>query len=315
MRHVVAVIVAASVAGTVPVLAQESAAHLRTTTGVLHGTLLVPPGAGQPVPVALIIAGSGPTDRDGNSPMLPGKNNSLRMVAEALAAQGVASLRTDKRGIGESGGAAGSEAELGFTTYVDDAVAWLEQLAADPRFSRVIVVGHSEGSLIGIMAARRARVERVVSLAGAGRSAMVVLDEQLARQIGGDLLAGARRVLAELAAGRTVADPPSQLAALFRPSVQPYLISWLTIDPAAEIARLTVPVLVVQGTTDIQISVVDAERLAAGNAAARLVIVDGMNHVLKDVRDPANQAASYSDSTLALHPRLPVALKEFVSSP
>jgi uncharacterized protein len=296
--------------------AQESAIELRTGTGTLHGTLLIPAGAKQPMPVALIIAGSGPTDRDGNSPLLPGKNNSLKMVAEALAANGVATVRYDKRGVAASRGAASREADLRFAHYVNDATLWLQDLAADKRFKDVMVVGHSEGSLIGIMAAQRAPVTRVISLAGAGRSATTVIEEQLRRQIGsGPLLDDALRILNSLREGRTVDSVPPMLLALYRPSVQPYLISWITIDPAEEIARLKVPVLVVQGSTDIQIALADAELLAKANPKAQLALIDGMNHVLKEVRDPSAQMDSYGNPSLPLHPQLIEALRGFVAKP
>lgn len=295
-------------------IAQEQLHQLDTPTGALHGTLRMPEGAAGRVPVALIIAGSGPTDRDGNSAMLRGKNNSLKMIADALAAAGVASVRFDKRGIGASRGAARSESELRFTTYVDDAAAWIAHLAADPRFSRVMVVGHSEGSLIGILAAQRGRVDRLVSLAGTGRTAIDVLDEQLGRNLGGSgpLLEESRRILAELKAGRMVDTVSPPLATLFRKSVQPYLISWITVDPAVEVAKLDVPILVAQGTTDVQIAVQDAELLAKANRRATLEIIEGMNHVLKEVRDPAQQLDSYGNPELPLHPRLVEALRAFV---
>ena len=293
--------------------AQESPIELKTPTGTLHGTLLIPPGAKQPTAVALIISGSGPTDRDGNSPLLPGKNNSLKMVAEALAASGIASVRYDKRGIAASMAAATREADLRFPHYVDDATKWLQDLAADKRFSSLMVVGHSEGSMIGIMAAQRAPVSRVISLAGAGRPITAVLEEQLRRQMGsGPLLDQALSILKTLAEGRTVDTVPPMLLALYRPSVQPYLISWITIDPAEEIARLKVPVLVVQGSTDVQTSLADAERLAKGNPAATLAVIDGMNHVLKEVREPSQQMASYGNPSLPLHPRLIERLAAFV---
>ena len=294
--------------------AQEALIELKTPTGSLHGTLLVPAGAKEPMPVALIIAGSGPTDRDGDSPLLPGKNGSLKMVAQALAANGVASVRYDKRGVAASMGAATKEADLRFSHYVNDATLWLQDLAANRRFSSVMVVGHSEGSLIGIMAAKRAPVTRVISLAGAGRTALTVLEEQLTRQIGsGPLLDQALAIGRTLSEGRTVESIPPMLLALYRPSVQPYLISWLPIDPAEEIAQLKVPVLVVQGTTDIQVSTVDAERLAKGNPLAKLELIDGMNHVLKEVREASQQMASYGDPSLPLHRGLVETLKQFLS--
>jgi alpha-beta hydrolase superfamily lysophospholipase len=288
--------------------------RLETATGTIHGTLLLPAAASGRVPVALIIAGSGPTDRDGNTPLLPGKNDSLRLLAESLAASGVASVRYDKRGIGASAGAAARESDLRFTTFVDDAVGWLAWLRADGRFSRLAIVGHSEGSLIALLAAQRAPVERLVSLAGAGRPAAEVLTEQLERTLPPELFAASMRILGELLAGRAAVEVPPQLLVVFRPSVQPYLISWLPIDPAAELARLTIPVLVAQGTTDIQIAVADAERLARGSAHATLEVIDGMKHQLKEVREPAQQTAAYSDPTLPLHPRLVDLLRRFVAA-
>lgn len=304
---------AAAMGTTLALPAQETAVRLETVAGTLHGTLLVPGNATKPIPVALIIAGSGPTDRDGNTPLLPGKNNSLQMVAALLAQHGVASLRYDKRGVAGSAGAATKESDLRFTTYVDDAVAWLEWLRADDRFSRRMVIGHSEGSLIGVLAAQRSPVDGLVSLAGAGRPIGDVLDEQLSRGLPPDLLGRARSILAELKAGRTVDSVPPPLLALFRPSVQPYMISWLPIDPAREISRLTIPVLVAHGTTDTQTSVADAERLAKGNPRATLELIDGMNHVLKEVREPGRQVASYSDPALPLHPRLVEVLAAFTA--
>ena len=299
------VVFAAAFVGLTTMLnAQESPVTLQTKSGSLAGTLLLPANASGPLAVALIIAGSGPTDRDGNTTMLPGKNNSLKLVAEALAQHGVASLRYDKRGIAGSAAAGPKESDLRFTTYVDDAAEWLEWLRRDTRFSRRVVVGHSEGSLIGILAAQRSPVSLVVSLAGGGRPIGDVLDEQLSRALPAPLLADARRIMGELKAGKTVDSVPPPLAPVFRPSVQPYMISWLPIDPSQEVGRLTVPVLVVQGTTDTQVSAVDAERLAKGNSRATLELVDGMNHVLKEVRETGKQAASYSDPSLPLHPKL-----------
>jgi len=292
--------------------AQATDVHLDTGTGTLSGTLLVPANT-PPVPVVLIIAGSGPTDRDGNSAMLPGKNNSNRLLAAALASHGIASLRYDKRGIGASAAAMTSEATLRFDTYVDDAAKWVRQLRTDPRFSTITIIGHSEGSLIGMIAARIAGADGYVTIAGPARNAADVLRDQLRPAVPPDLFQQADSILGELEAGRTVASPPPSLASLFRPSVQPYIISWFRYRPATELARLTIPVLIIQGTTDIQVPVDEATALHAATPGAQLVVIDGMNHVLKDV--PADQAAhvaSYSDSTLALNARLVAAIVGFI---
>jgi alpha-beta hydrolase superfamily lysophospholipase len=275
---------------------------LDTLTGTLHGTLLLPPGDA-PVPVVLMIAGSGPTDRDGNVAALPGRNDSLKMLAEGLATNGIASLRYDKRGIAASAAAGPQEKDLRFDMYVADAAAWVARLKKDPRFSRVVIAGHSEGSLIGMLAA--ANADGFVSIAGASTTAGALLREQLRTKLPAPLLEQNERILATLEAGRTVDEVPAPLLAIYRPSVQPYMISWLRHDPAKAIGNLAVPVLIVQGTSDVQISVEDARRLHRANPKGELAIIEGMNHVLKRVTgDLAAQLPSYSDPSLPVSPEL-----------
>jgi len=295
---------------------------LATPTGQLHGSLRLPAGAdaATAVPVALIVAGSGPTDRDGNSAALPGTNDSLKMLADALAELGVASLRYDKRGIGQSAAAAPPESEMTFDLLVDDAVGWLEALAGDARFGPRVVVGHSEGSLIGMLAARRAGADAFVSLEGAGRRAADVLRGQLAAQLPAALLAEIDTVLAELEAGRLVPRLPPGIAAvpgvgqaLFRDSVQPYLVSWFRLDPAQAIGELDVPCLIVQGSTDLQVTSSDAERLADAARTGTLASIEGMNHVLKAApADRAANLATYTDPAAPLADGLTQALRGFL---
>ena len=299
----------------------EQPVKLETPTGVVHGTLLLPAGgAGTPVPpqpllpVVLLIAGSGPTDRHGNTFGVPGKNDSLKLLAEGLAARGIASLRYDKRGIGESAPAAPKEADLRFDTYVDDASAWVRQLDADPRFSTVTVVGHSEGSLIGMIAAQKAPADAYVSISGLARPAAQVLRTQLEGKLPPDLKKDSERILTELEAGRTATENvPQLLAPLYRPSVQPYLISWFRYTPTQEVAKLAVPVLVVQGTSDLQVTADEAKALAAAKPGAELVIVEGMNHVLKTAAgDLTQQMKAYTDPSLPVVPELVERIAGFV---
>jgi len=295
-------------------LLSDTTITLDTPTGKIVGTLLLPSGTGV-APLVVIIAGSGPTDRNGNSPALPGQNNSIKMLADGLAARGIASLRYDKRGIGESAKAMVSEASMRFDMYADDAAGWVGRFRSDPRFSTITVVGHSEGSLLGMLAAQHANADGYVSIAGAGRAADKILREQLGKQLPPDLLAFSNKALDELLAGRTVDSPPPPLAALFRPSVQPYMISWLRVDPQAEIARLNIPVLIVQGTLDGQVMVSDAQLLAKAQPKAKLLMIEGMNHVFKQVPDdPASQQKSYSDPSIPDAPELIEGVATFVKS-
>jgi pimeloyl-ACP methyl ester carboxylesterase len=275
---------------------------LQTSTGELSGTLTVPILKGT-FPVALIIAGSGPTDRNGNNAQM--KNNSLQMLAHELAAQGIASLRYDKRGIGKSASAMISEEQMRFENYVEDANAWASELKADPRFNRLIIVGHSEGSLIGMLASEKADV--FVSLAGAGRPIDVILKEQLAVQLEGKkkLLRATNEGLSKLKEGKLVEDAPVELFGLFRPSVQPYMISWMKYDPAVEISNLKIPIVIVQGSTDLQVKEEDAELLHAASIGSRYILIEGMNHILKIAPlDRTKNIETYSKSELPLAPEL-----------
>lgn len=295
-----------------PAAIAEDSAVLVTRTGQIFGTLELP-AVRPPVPVVLIIAGSGPTDRNGNTPALPGANNSLKMLAGGLAERGIASLRYDKRGIGGSRAAMTREEDLRFTHFVDDARDWVKQLQADARFSTVTVIGHSEGSLIGILAAREGGADAFVSLEGAGRNAKDIIAAQLAAQLPQNVVDQAKDMMTKIEAGQKVDSVPPFLAALFRPSVQPYLISWFRYTPSEEIAKLSVPTLIIQGSTDLQTSEEDAKLLAAGLPVAKLLMVEGMNHILKNAPPGrAEQMPIYSDPSVPVVPQLLDEVARFV---
>lgn len=285
--------------------AAESDITLHTPTGSIFGTLSLPASA-PPYPAVLIIAGSGPTDRDGNVGSQI-RSDAYKMLAAALAKDGIASVRYDKRGIAASASVTQSESDVRFPMYVDDAVAWVKMIAADKRFSSVTIAGHSEGALIGTVAAQDAPVHALVLLEGAGRPAPAVLREQFKRNLPPALDAQADDVLTQLQAGHTVANTPPELAALFRPSVQPYLISWFKYDPAMELAKVRVPVTIVQGTGDIQVTMADANALEAAAPSAKLIVVNGMNHMLKYAPDHSSMQAvmrGYADPSLPIMPQV-----------
>lgn len=268
----------------------------------IQGTLLLPEGVKKAVPLVIIVAGSGPTDRNGNNPQM--ENNSLHMTADSLATAGIASLRYDKRGIAASKVEGLKQEELSFDDYVNDLNGWVNMYAGDKRFSKIIVLGHSEGSLIGLVAAENnPNIKGLVSVAGAGRGADKIIKDQVGRQ-SSQLLAIITPIVDSLKAGKTVGGVMPQLNSLFHPSLQPYLISWFRYEPAEIIARVKCPVLVVQGDKDIQISVADADSLAAANPSARKAVIAGMNHVLKttDTMDMQVQVIkTYMDPTLPLN--------------
>ena len=205
---------------------REEAITLHTSKGDIKGTITMPLVHNKKIPVALLIAGSGPTDRDGNNPYA--MNAGLKKLAYALAEKNIASLRYDKRGIGGSKHTNEKESDLRFSDYISDAEDWIALLRKDKRFSRITVIGHSEGSLIGISAA--AKADKFVSIAGAGQSADIILKTQLASQPK-EMKDMMYSMIDSLKRGDTLTNVPPQLYVLFRPGIQPYMISWFAHDP------------------------------------------------------------------------------------
>ena len=293
--------------------APDSEVSVEVDGGTVFGSLAVPAHIQAP-DLLILHAGSGPTTRDGNSQGAAGRNNSLLLLSDALVEKGLAVLRYDKRSVGKS--APTAEADLRIDTYVDDLIAWVTKIRDEASFGRIFLVGHSEGALIVSLAAQRTDdIDGIILIAGAGRPMSKVLLEQLERNLPATLYAESVSIVADLVAGKTVDSTPTELASLFRPSVQPYLISFFALDPAAVFGAVGQAALILQGTTDIQISVEDARNLAAANSDARLLIIEGMNHVLKDVGgDRAAQLPSYGDPSLPVNVDLVDSIAEFVAS-
>ena len=285
--------------------------QLKTDDTTLFGTIDLPEGDG-PFPVVLIISGSGPNDRDGNQVAI--KSDYLKKLAVSLTGQGIAVLRYDKRGSGKSKVGDAPLSNFRFGVYVEDAVGWVAMLRKDKRFSHVGIIGHSQGSLVAMLAAERVPVDAIVSIAGAGRSIDRVIITQLGEKLKSmpELRDHAFAAIEELAAGQTVEDYPEELEPLFKPSIQGFLISWMKHDPVKVIATMKIPILIVQGTRDIQILVEDARALKKGQPAAELVLVKNMNHVLRHIATEAEQLPSYGNPKLPLESTLVPTLTTFL---
>lgn len=286
---------------------------VQTGNGTLYGTLLLP-RANTPVPVVLLIAGSGPTDRNGNNPE-GGRNDSLKQLAITLARHNIASVRYDKRGVAASKAATPDERDLSVEGYVADVVAWSRLLKADSRLGPLILLGHSEGALMASLAAGQAGAGAVIVVGGTGRPVDQVLREQLNDRLPSELAQRSQQLLDSLKAGRIDLQVPAELMVVFRPSVQPYLISLLRQDPAAAFARIKVPALIVQGRNDIQVSVEDAQRLQQAKPDAQLALIAGMNHVLRIVPDDLQQQLqSYRNPNLPLASELTRQILQFIEN-
>ncbi|GAB6122002.1 alpha/beta hydrolase family protein [Dysgonomonas termitidis] len=299
-----------SVSISAQLLVTEEPAILKTGTGDIYGTLKVPVN-NRPIPVALIIAGSGPTDRNGNQPQM--KNNSLKMLSDGLYYNNIATLCFDKRGIAESKDAGQNESDLRFDDYIKDVQDWIDYLAKDKRFSDIVIIGHSEGSLLGMIAARNnKKASKYISVAGVGEPAANILKEQLSKQMVAQPQVVKDMIFSyidKLDKGEIIADVPASLNMLFRPSVQPYMISWFKYNPQAEISGLEIPVLILQGTTDIQVTVKQAELLAEANKKARKVIIDKMDHVMKNSETTDQQTQIKDSYTNPDKPVIPEVIK------
>ncbi|RYY32755.1 MAG: alpha/beta fold hydrolase [Sphingobacteriaceae bacterium] len=290
------------------------AVTIPTTNAVIKGTLSVPEVA-EPMPVVLLIAGSGPTDRDGNSQLMSGKANNFMQISDGLKLKNIAVLRYDKRGVGQST-TTKAAADVTFEDMVDDAANIIKMLKADKRFNKIIVAGHSEGSLIGMLAAAREKADALISLSGPAFAADAILKTQLKGAVSPDDFAKSTAIIDSIKAGSTVKqkiDP--KYNSLFNPSLQPYLYSWMKHDPGKVIATMTIPVLIVQGTNDIQVSVNDASSLKKAYPKAQLKLINGMNHILKQApADRLQNIATYTNPDLPLHPELIPTLENFIES-
>ena len=275
------------------------------------GTLTLPSEVENP-PLVIFIQGSGPTDRNGNQPMM--KSDFAKKIMHQLADEGIAGFRFDKR-IYKMDKLKLKEEELRFEDFVEDVENITAYFKAQGKFSKIILAGHSEGSLIGMLAANE-NADAFISLAGAGRSIDDIIVDQIGKQAPG-LQQNTRESLDELIANGSTANYNPALESIFRPSVQPYMASWIKFDPAEEIAKLDIPILIINGTADIQVEASEADILKQAAPEAELKILEGMNHVFREIEgnDALVNTKSYNEPNRPLHSELIPVLVEFLKNP
>jgi uncharacterized protein len=313
-----ALILAATMAAT-PSPATQTFVQAPGPLAPLRGTMLLPaPGA----PMVLIIPGSGPTDRNGNNP-LGVRASTYRLLAQGLAQRGIGTVRIDKRGMFGSRAAVADGNAVTIDDYVTDTESWIATIRKQTGVSCVWVLGHSEGGLVALAAAQKAQgahdICGLVLVSAAGRPLGEVLRDQLrANPANAPILDQAMAAIDSLEAGKRVdaSQMNPVLLPLFGPQVQGFLISVFSYDPAKLIAAVTMPVLIMQGERDMQVSVADAQRLKQAAPAAKLVLLADTNHVLKTVTtdDRAANAATYANPNLPLAPGVVDAVAGFIAS-
>jgi uncharacterized protein len=287
--------------------ATASAEETKIRVGFIDAVLTAPPDVERP-PVVLLIAGSGSTDHDGNGPQV--KPATLKKLSEQLVARKIATLRYDKRGAGGWKPEYGRPEDFRFPQFVDDATALVNYLRGSRKFSRVVLAGHSEGGLVAILTARRVPVDRLVLLVTAARRQGDLVKAQLEKKLPPEKLEPIVKAIDAIMAGQIVDPPPQGLA--IAPSMQPGIASAFTEDPIPPLKLIDQPILIIGGGRDLQMARLDFAALSAAAPAAKTLWIPGMNHVLVDVTDDADNLAAYNQPERALDAELIDTVAAFV---
>ncbi|MCP4054979.1 MAG: alpha/beta hydrolase [Mesoflavibacter sp.] len=257
----------------------------------IDGTLLTPNNVKKPN-LAIIIAGSGPTDRDGNQNFL--KNNSLKKLAVNLTNNNIATYRYDKR-IVKQLKSNNLDKNIIFDHFVTDAKSVIDYFKNTKNFNKIYVIGHSQGSLVGMLAAKD-RADGFISLAGAGQSIDQVIIEQV-NKTAPNFTEDTKRIFKTLREGKTTTDYPMALSSIFNIEIQKFMINWMKYNPTEILSTLNIPILVINGTKDLQVSENEAKLLKEANKDATLKIIENMNHVLVTIEgDDLENSKSYAET-------------------
>jgi uncharacterized protein len=290
--------------------AAASAQESKISVGLIEAVLTVPPNVERP-PVALLIAGSGSTDHDGNGPDI--KPATLKKLSEQLLARNIATLRYDKRGAGGWKPEFGRPEDFRFKDYVDDAASLVNYLRSGGKFSRLVLVGHSEGGLVAILTARRVPIDRLVLLVTAARRQGDLLKAQLEKkQLAPDVLEPITKAIDAIMAGQIVDPPPRGLP--IEPSMQPGIASAFTADPIDPLKQIEQPTLIIGGGRDRQVARLDFIALSAAAPVAKTLWLPDMNHVLVDVDDEADDLKAYTQPERPLDPAMIDAVAAFIAA-
>jgi uncharacterized protein len=306
--HTATILGAFAFLGLAVLTAHASAEETRIRVGAIDAVLTTPPDVEKP-PVALLIAGSGSTDHDGNGPQI--KPATLKKLSEQLVARKIATLRYDKRGAGGWKPEFGRPEDFRFKDYVEDAAALVDYLRSSGKFSKIILVGHSEGGLVAILTTRRVAVDRLVLLATAARRLGDLLKAQLEKTVAPDLFAPIAKAIDSIMSGQIVDPTPPGLS--IPPSMQPGIASAFLEDPIDPLKQIIQPVLIIAGGRDRQLARLDIVALAAAAPAAKTLWLPEMNHVLVDVTDDADDVAAYNQPERPLDPDMIETVAAFIA--
>ena len=260
-------------------------------------------------PLVIFVHGSGNVDRNGNQGMAA-SGNYLKMLNDSLAQRDIAFYRFDKRSATPSN-IKFMMKDMKFEGFVDDMNLVINKFKDDKRFSSISIIGHSQGSLVAMLV-DHTHIDKYISLAGPSRSIDKILVEQIRFQNGDDIALKVESHFKELAEKGSIEDIDPMLMGLFNKPTQPFLLSWIKYNPSEEIKKLKLPILIINGTKDIQVLPIEAEKLHSANPKSKLVIIDKMNHVLKIIEKDEDNMASLMTPDFKLSEELVDVIEIFI---
>lgn len=275
----------------------------------VEGTLLIPNDIAKPN-LVIIIGGSGPTDRNGNQNFM--KNNSLKKLAEDLSNKDIATFRYDKRIV--------KQLKLGtidknimFDDFVTDAISVIDYFKNKNLFNKIYVLGHSQGSLVGMLASKD-RADGFISIAGVGQPIDTIVIEQIEKTY--PVFANdAKRIFSVLRKGKKTNDYPTELAAIFNKDIQSFMMNWMQYNPQEEIKKLQMPILLINGTKDLQVEPKEANLLNEAVPNSTVKLIDKMNHVLVTIEgDNIENSKSYNEAFRKISPELIEDITNFIKT-
>ncbi len=277
----------------------------------IEGTLVTPYSeSDKELPLLIFIMDSGAINRDGNDRM--SKSDTFKQFSHELAKLGVSTYRYDKR-LFKMDALGIREHEISFDHYIEDAVSAINYFKKNGKYTKIYVAGHGQGSLIGMIAAKD-NADGFISISGNAASVDEVIIEQIAKQAPG-LDKSATVAFNQLKEnGRATGYDPA-LESIFRYDLQSFMRSWIKYTPTEEIAKLEIPILIIHGDKDIQVELSQAEKLKEAVPQASYLIVQNMNHILKEIKGKSRleNHKSYNESWRKIMPEVLNGIANFVN--
>ena len=260
-------------------------------------------------PLIIWIHGSGNVDRNGNQAGTPVNANYIKQFRDAINKKGIAFFSYDKRTANPKNMDLIQKNGVVFSDFSMDAKQVVNYFKNDKRFSKIILAGHSQGSLVAMKALNN--VDKYISIAGAGESIDKTIIKQISKQ-SIDLSKTAENHFKELKKTGTIKQVNPMLMSIFAPQNQPFFKTWLAENPTEIIKEIKIPILILNGDKDLQVKIDDAEKLHKANSKSKLVIIKNMNHVLKNIIKDEDNMKSYYSAGFPISEKLIEVVTKFV---